>query len=132
MSTDVAGINATLKQYIAAVNAADAEAYAKTLTDDVVFLPPDSPRLNGRQAVVDWAKRGFFDPFTIRLQAAFDDVQVFGSQAVARGSFSLDLVPKAGGKHIQTTGKSMNVFRKQTDNSWKYAQSIFNFDQPLE
>ena len=90
MSTDVAGINATLEQYVAAVNAADAEVYAKTLTDDVVFMPPDSPRLSGRQAVVDWAKSGFFDPFTIRFQAAFDEVQVFGSQAVATGSFSLD------------------------------------------
>jgi uncharacterized protein (TIGR02246 family) len=131
MSTDVAGINATLDQYVAAVNAADAEAYGKTLTDDVVFMPPDSPRLSGRQAVVAWVKRDFFEPFTIRFQAAFDEVQVFGSQAFAPGSFSLDLTPKVGGKQIQTTGKFMNVFRKQADSSWKYEKAIFNFDRPL-
>jgi hypothetical protein len=40
----------------------------------------------------------FFDPFTIRFQAAFDEVQVFGSQAFAPRSFSLDLTPMAGGQ----------------------------------
>jgi hypothetical protein len=32
---------------------------------------------------------------------------------------------------MRTTGKFMNVFRKQADSSWKYAQAIFNFDKPL-
>jgi len=131
MSTDVAGINATLGQYVEAVNAADPAAYGKTLTDDVVFMPPDSPRLTGREAVVAWAKRDFFDRFKIKFQAAFDEVQVFDSQAFAPGSFSLDLTPKAGGKQILMTGKFMNVFRKQADRSWKYSQAIFNFDKPL-
>ena len=76
-------------------------------------------------------KRDFFDPYDIRFQAKFDDVQVLGSQAVAPGSFSLDLKPKAGGEQVQRTGKFMNVLRKQADGSWKYAQAIFNFDRPL-
>ncbi|HUE84726.1 MAG TPA: DUF4440 domain-containing protein [Vicinamibacterales bacterium] len=131
MSTDVGGINATLREYVAAVNAGDAEAYGITLTDDVVFMPPDSPKLIGREAVVTWVTRDFFGPFTIQFRATFDDVHVWGSQALASGAFSLDLTPKAGGTPLRTTGKFMNVFRKQADGSWKYAQAIFNFDKPL-
>lgn len=131
MSTDVAGINATLSEYVAAVNAADGAAYGRTLTDDVLFMPPDSPKLIGREAVVEWARRDFFDKFEIQFQAAFDDVLVWDSRALASGAFSLDLTPKAGGAQIRTTGKFMNVFRKQGDGSWKYAQVIFNFDKPL-
>lgn len=131
MSSDLDGINAVRGQYVDAVNAGNLEAYGATLADDVVFMPPDSPVVSGKAAVVAWVKRDFIDPFKIQFQAKFNEVHVFGSLAFASGSFTLDLTPKSGGKQIQTTGKFMNVFRKQSDGSWKYAQAIFNFDKPM-
>ena len=35
-------------EYVAAVNAGDVNAYGGTLTQDVVFMPPDSPKLTGK------------------------------------------------------------------------------------
>ena len=132
MSSDVDGINATLERYIAAVNAGDVDTYGGTMTKNVVFMPPDAPKLIGREAVQAWAKKEFFDPYRIRFQVKVDDVQVFGSWAFAPASFALDLTPKAGGEQVRRAGKSMNVFQRQADGSWKYAQAIFNFDTPLQ
>ncbi len=130
MSDDVVGINQLRERYEAACNAGDLRAYANALTDDVKFMPPDGPTVAGKEACVAWVKTGFLDPFNVRFRSKFDDVQVFGSQAFASGSFGLEMTPKAGGKKIEGTGKFMNILRKQADGSWKYAQAIFNYDKP--
>jgi uncharacterized protein (TIGR02246 family) len=131
MSDDVTGIDTTLAEYVAAVNAGDVKAYGTTLAHDAVFMPPDSPKLTGKEDILAWVKRDFFDPYHVRFQMKFDDVQVVGSQALAPGAFTLGLTPRAGGATMSRAGKCMNVFRKQADGSWKLAHAIFNFDKAL-
>jgi len=131
MPKDVAGINRVRGKYVAACNAGDIAAWQNTLTNKVVWMPPDAPKVVGKKAVAASVKASFFDPFKIKLMAKFDRVQVFGSQAVASGPFSLELTPKTGGNTIKGKGKHMDLFRKQKDGSWKYAQAIFNYDKLL-
>jgi ketosteroid isomerase-like protein len=73
---------------------------------------------------------GFFDPFMLRLANKYEDVQIFGAQAFAQGIFTLDRIPKAGGKTITQPGKFLNYLRKQNDGSWKYTLVSFSYDQP--
>ena len=128
---DVAVINECLNRYVAALNNGDPESLAKTLTGDFVFMPPDAPPVTGKEAVTAAVKAAFLDPYELRLRAKFDDLQVFGSDAVARGNFSVAMAPKAGGDRIEGIGKFINMFRKQADGSWKYAVGMFNYDKPL-
>jgi uncharacterized protein (TIGR02246 family) len=130
MPNDVAKIRSVVRQYIAACHADDIDALAKTLANDMVFMPPNAPKSVGKKAVLAATKAGFFDPFKIKLKVKNDRVQVFGSQAVASGSFANELTPKSGGDPVKGVGKQMAVFRKQRDGSWKYAQLIFNYDKP--
>ena len=129
--SDITEINETLERHVAAANAGDPHAYANTLADDVVYMPPDSPRVSGRDAVAAWMKQAFFDQFESNFQVQYDKVQVFGTEAFAVGSFTVELTPKSGGEAQKLTGKSVNAFRKQADSSWKYTLAIWNLDEPL-
>ena len=129
--TDVAKIRSTVRQYCAAANTDNPDAWGKTLDNAASWLPPDAPRLSGKKAVVPWVKQQFFDPYKIKLGVKLTKVQVFGSKAFAPASFSLDLTPKSGGDTMKMTGKAMHEFRKQRDGSWKYGELIWNYDKPL-
>ena len=101
------------------------------MTDDFIFAIPDAPKFVGKPTALAAAKAGFFDPFTLKIASKFEDVQIFGSQAFAHGSFTLDMIPKAGGgPTIRAPGKFSNFFRKEPDGSWHFALVIFSYDQP--
>ncbi len=105
MSTEIAQINALLKRHVAAANAGDVEAYGDTLAHDVVFMPPDSPRVSGKDNVMRWVEREFFSQFVPQFRVEFDEIRLFGAVAIAPGSFTLDLTPKSGGEQIRTGGR---------------------------
>ena len=128
---DIAKIKATVRQYCAAANSGNPDAWGATLDTKASWLPPDNPRLKGKKAIMAFTKTAFFDPYTIKLSVKLANVKVVGSQAFASGPFSLDLTPKAGGAAIKTKGKHMHEFRKQKDGSWKYGELIWNYDKPL-
>ncbi|MBI4474813.1 MAG: DUF4440 domain-containing protein [Acidobacteria bacterium] len=124
-------ITKLVQGYAAAVTAGDVQRWAATLSDDIVFQPPDQPQVSGKAAVVAWGKESFFDPFKMRLEFSFDEMELFGSSAFARGRFTLELTPRQAGGATQTTGKFMNIFRRDARGSWKYARAGFSFDAPL-
>ena len=130
LSEDLAALNRLLDAFVQAVNAGDSAAWADLMTEDFIFSVPDAPRFIGRETAVAAAKAGFFDPFQLHLANKFEDVQIFGSQAFAHGIFTLDMMPKAGGKMISAPGKFSNFFRKQSDGAWKFAMVFFNYDRP--
>ena len=129
LSEDLAALNQLLDEFLRTVNAGDAEGWGALMTEDMIFAVPDAPRFVGREAAVAAAKAGFFEPFNLKLANKFEDVQIFGTQAFAHGIFTLELMPKAGGKKLSAPGKFTNFFRKQGD-GWKYALVIFSYDQP--
>jgi ketosteroid isomerase-like protein len=130
VSDDLAGINRLIDRFVATVNAGDSEGWAELLTDDFVFMVPDAPKFVGKEMAVGAAKMGFFDPFILRLANKYEDIQIFGGQAFAQGIFTLDRIPKAGGRTISQPGKFLNYLRKQSDGSWKYTLVSFSYDQP--
>jgi len=130
LSEDLAAINKRLDDFVATINAGDVNGWANLLTDDFIFAVPDAPRFIGRETAVAAAKMAFFDPFNLRIASKFDDVQTFGQQAFAQGIFTMDMMPKGGGKMLSGPGKFTNFFRKESDGSWKYALVIFSWDRP--
>jgi uncharacterized protein (TIGR02246 family) len=112
---DEVAIRRVLDDYLELWNRGDAKACADLYDKTGDCLAVDGTFLRSHAQI-----RQYYDDNLSAKYAGFQahSVEVLGVREL--------------GSHIQTTGKSMNVFRKQTDNSWKYAQSIFNFDQPLE
>ena len=130
MPNDVAKIKLTLRQFSAACTAGDIDAFRKTLSNEVVFMPPDTPKISGKKAVAAWAQSAVFDQVRQKLKLNLGRAQLKGAQALITGSFAVEITPKAGGNTVKGVGKHMAVFKKQKDGSWKYAQAIWNFDKP--
>ena len=130
MPNDVAKIKQTLRQFAAACTAGDSDAVQKTFDNSVIFMPPDAPKVSGKKAVTAWAQSAVFDLFRQKLRMNLVRAQVTGAQALVTGSFSVEMTPKSGGNTIKGTGKHMALFKKQKDGSWKYAQAIWNYDNP--
>lgn len=131
MSAESDAINKVAQEYMSTANSGDLNKWVGTLTDDVVFLPPDQPLVTGKNAVRAWAKETLFDPFRMKLNFSFDEIEVFGSSAFTRGPFTLVLTPTKGGSETKMIGKFVDIFRRESDGSWKFARVIFNSDKPL-
>jgi len=115
----------------AAVSSGDLAKWTMTLADDIVVQPPDHSEVSGRAAVVAWAKEAYFDPFKMQLDFRFDEIEVLGTWAFGRGRFTVALTPSQVGRAMQeATGKFLNIFRRDSSGSWKYARAGFSFDPP--
>jgi ketosteroid isomerase-like protein len=120
------------RDYVAAANAGDIEAFKATLAEDIVGLPPDTPKVTGRTAFADFINDNFFIPFEIDFDAQFEDGAVDGTNAWTRGFYTLDVTPRAGGDKIAIRGKFVNHFRQDGNGDWKYTCLIWNTDAPVD
>ncbi|MDA2931041.1 DUF4440 domain-containing protein [Acidobacteria bacterium AH-259-O06] len=129
--SDLEAINGLREEYIATANAGDVDGWLATLTDDAVFMPPNEPAVTGKEAIRSWVVKSFFDPFDIQLSLSHEEVEVAGDWAFVQGPFSYSLTPKAGGEVIEESGKFIDILKRQSDGSFKYARAIWNSDNPL-
>ena len=132
MSTESDAIRRIAQEYISGINSGDLTKWLGTLTDDIVFLPPDQPLVSGKNAVCAWVKETFFDPFRMKLDVSFDEIEVLGDTAHAYGRFTLFLSPTGGGSDIEMVGKFINIYRRESDGAWRYTRAMFNSDKPVE
>ncbi len=122
---DIAAIRGPINPWIQACIDADWDRLLSLCTDDVVFLPPDAPIAKGRTAA-----RAYLDtyPDIKAFTANFTHIEGRGELASARGTFAMTV--EVEGNDVATTGKFVDTFRKQPDNSWRYTSVIWNNDNP--
>jgi len=122
---DAAAIRQLSDDWLAAYNAADADAAGLTYAEDALSLPPDGPPVMGREALVQ-RLRDFFNEFSASQTATVDEVAVTGDWGMARGTWSVRQTPKAGGAEQVRSGKWMELYRRQADGSWKTWRWMWN------
>jgi len=127
---DIAAINALGDALNAAYIAGDAAAFAALCTEDAVSMPPNAPALVGKEAFQSRLK-AMFDEATIQQTSTTEEVEVAGTWAFARITFTVTTTPKAGGDAVEDNTKNLTIFRRQPDGSWKLHRSIFNSDNPV-
>jgi uncharacterized protein (TIGR02246 family) len=129
---DVALIYKVWEQYSAGWSpGGDFESWMDLWIDDGRQYPPDAPRNIGKEQIRAGNQPGF-DVNDWEMTVYPDEVQVFGDQAYAHGTYEFAITPKEGGKTTAGTGKFLTILHKQDDGSWKLAIDCFNFDAPLD
>jgi ketosteroid isomerase-like protein len=125
---DVAAVNAVREAEVAAVMSGDASMpYA---ADDIVIMPPASPRVDGIEAAREWAA-AFMAAVTVQdVQYAETHVTVFGNLAVEDYAGSITVVEGESGP-VTETMKGVHVYRKGADGTWKMTLDIWNGDAPM-
>jgi ketosteroid isomerase-like protein len=111
-----------------AMEAGDLERIVDHFTEDVIFLMPGSPPIEGKQAAAEWWK-GFLDAGLERGEMSSIHIEERGDLVIEAGSYSMDLAPD-GVDPISDTGKYIVVYRRGADGEVRAWMDIVNSDAP--
>jgi uncharacterized protein (TIGR02246 family) len=128
MGTDPALARAH-EDYLAAINANDAEAVLALLTDDAVYLPPHEPAVAGKAAIRPWLE-GYFKAYRTHWEKEARELVAAGDWAVEYAAERVTDVPVGGGEALEDVCKGLIVYRRQGDGTWKVARDMWNSDRP--
>ena len=129
VEADIAAIEDVLIQYGVAMETGDLELWLSLHADDIVKMAPDAPATYGKEALRASTKP-LFDNFTIEMDYNCKELQVNGDWAFARGTFTATMTPKAGGEPLYMDAKTMALWKRQADGSWKLARNCYNSNVP--
>ncbi len=127
---DIEAIDALRGSFAAAMSAQDVDGVMVNYAEDAVQMPPNEPALRGTGAIRA-RHQAFLDQYDIVLENPAEEIFVTGDWGILRGSYVINLTPKADGEPIQDAGKYLVTWRKQPDGSWRVAHQIWNSDNPL-
>ena len=112
--------------YLAAINSNNADQFLATVTDDIVYLPPNSPALVGKPAVGPWVP-GYLEAHRTVWQKTSLEFVMRDDWAYERYSYKSVDTPRADGPAAGTdvvtdTGNGINIYQRGTDGKWRVAR----------
>ncbi len=116
---DAAEIHAAVKNWSAAAQAKDAEAFVSVYVDDAVLMLEGAPNLVGVEAIREGMSGMMQDPnFELSFEADQVKVARSGDLAYETGAYSLTMSDPEENPATQK-GHYVVVWEKQADGSWK-------------
>ncbi len=116
--------------YLEAINSNDHDQVLETVTDDIVFLVPNAPAIQGKDAASPWVA-GYFEAFETRWQKTSLEFVVADDWAFERYAYRVVNTPRAGGPAFIDTGNGINIYRREDDGVWRVARDTWASDQAL-
>lgn len=128
-AADEAAIRQMDDQFFAAVKAKDAAAAAALYAADAISMPPNSPPLMGRDAVMKY-NADFFKAPQLAMTGESESIKFSddGTVAYETGKYSATFAD-AKGKIIKDEGKFLNVMKK-IDGKWRIVADAFSSNMP--
>lgn len=122
---DRSAIDASEQRLRASVVTADWASLTELYADSAALLPPDTPALVGRDAILSWfSMSGLqFDTF----ETPVDEIDGTGSLAYVHGTYLLTAAPSGTATPVRQTGKYVRVWRRQASD-WRVVADIWNAD----
>jgi uncharacterized protein (TIGR02246 family) len=117
------------ERYVANMESGDVERYLSLWADDGIQMPPNAPQVYGKSNIRTRVAQ-VFDNFNASMSINTEEIVVVGDLAYTRGTYLLDLTPKAGGEPMRVDGKFLTVYRRQPDGSWLITRDCFNSNVP--
>lgn len=135
LAAERSAVEGLIREQLAATNQpgeAGADGYVSVASEDLIVLPPNGERLEGRQAVRDWALQiTSLGDFSVTWAADRVEVATSGDLAYAIGSYEQSFTD-AEGNAVTDRGKFMDGFRKGANGDWEMTVIAFNSDLPVE
>jgi uncharacterized protein (TIGR02246 family) len=117
MSTDEQAIRDLVAQWHAATAAGDVETVLTLMSEDVVFLVPGKPPMNGRDTF-EKGLRSVLQSHRIESTGEIKEIEVSGDLAYCLTSLTVKMIPVGNGDANTRSGNTLTIFHKQTDKSW--------------
>jgi uncharacterized protein (TIGR02246 family) len=127
-ASDEAAVRQALDIEMNAANAADAGGWASVYAEDAIVLRPHAPAVQGRQGIQQWLAT--LPPIS-NAKGQGVEVMGYGDLAYLRGTYTMTFSIPGAPTPIDEQGKFLQIYRKQSDGSWKMTREIYNSDLPL-
>ncbi|MBT6146159.1 MAG: nuclear transport factor 2 family protein [Gemmatimonadetes bacterium] len=116
--------------YLTAINSNDTEKLLAVVTDDVVYIAPNSPAIVGKSEVGPWVA-GYFAAFDTRWEKTTLEFVVSGDWAFERYAYKVVDTLRDGGETFTDTGNGINIYHLEADGVWRVARDAWATDQPV-
>ena len=126
---DVKAIQKYFQRYAAAAKAGDLDAYRKFWTDDVVWLPPDEPLIEGIEACMDH-HRPYFKDYVQDESLTVEEIKFGADFTFVRVTYTYKATPKGGGETLVEDGKGVFLMKRKPDGSWVSTHCVWNSSIP--
>jgi uncharacterized protein (TIGR02246 family) len=126
-----AAIAAIDKKFMDDVNRGNAAAGAAAYTDDAIVMPPNHSPLEGKQAIEKYLAEIGSQLQASNFQLSILEVDVQGDTTIVRGAFSNSFTVRGPDAPMEDQGKTLNVWKRQADGSWKLHRDIWNSNMPI-
>jgi ketosteroid isomerase-like protein len=127
-ASDEAALRQALDIEMKAANEADAAGWASVYAHDAIVLRPHAPAVQGREAIQQWLAT--LPPISNAKGEGLEIVG-YGDLAYLRGTYTMTFSIPGAPAPIDEQGKFLQIYRKQSDDSWKMTREIYNSDLPL-
>jgi uncharacterized protein (TIGR02246 family) len=98
--------------------AGNVNAVLRLMSEDVVFLLPGKPPIQGR-AAFEKGLRELLQSHRIESSGKIEEVRVAGDLAYSWTTLSVRVRPLSGGEGVERSGSALSIFRKQANGvSW--------------
>ncbi len=112
-----------------AMTRGDTDQYFAILTEDAVFLPPNTTAKKGEELRA-WP-RDFLDRFEVTWLSWVDgDTVVMGDIAYHDYAYSMKSTPRTAGEPVLGSGKGIEIYRREKGGDWKIVRNIWNSVPP--
>lgn len=126
---DVEALKEWIDRYCDTVTAGDLEGYRTFWTDDVVWMPPHGPTLEGIEACM--GRNGpYFEQYDLVETMSVEEVEVADRFAYVRVNYQFHATPKADADPVEEDGKGVFILRRKPDGSWVSTHCVWNFNTP--
>jgi ketosteroid isomerase-like protein len=125
-SEDIAAIKSMGEALDKAAKESDWDALTALFTEDVVFMPPNSPLVEGSTTVKEW-----IESLGIKMtdhSIVFTDIGGAGDIAYVQAINPEAYTIKGVATPFENTNKILGVLLRQPDNSWKIKKWCWNTD----
>ena len=126
-----AAIAAINKKFMEDVNRGNAAAGAAAYTDDAILMPPNNPPARGKQAIEKYLAEIGSQLQASNFQLSILEVNVQGDTTIVRGTYSSSFTVPGTDAPMEDRGKTLNVWKRQADGSWKLHRDIWNSNMPI-
>jgi aspartate racemase len=118
----VSGTTERHREWIAAVNATDIDAYARLVTEDLVWLPPHGDPVVGRPAFRAWLEP-FFEAYAYDF--TIDGVEALETTGwiAETGEFVSRMTPRSGGPQASHSGRFFALWRRE-EGHWRMERYV--------
>ncbi|MCK4345717.1 MAG: nuclear transport factor 2 family protein [Bacteroidales bacterium] len=120
---DIGAIEDIIQKYVQAMLTKDLNAWTGLWTEDAVMMPPNSPALEGREAIIQDLMAG---PAPTEFVLDVLDIDGAGDVAYVRGTYSITMTVAGVPEPVRYNGNYLSIFKKQPDATWLFAVDTWN------